>query len=134
MKKEKNKIFNVHFEWKVDLTGVIIIIALLAFFWSTNNNINSMNERIDVVYEVLIKSGRDIVDMKEGIENRFTNIEKGLAFIERGINSLQPRDDSLKEGEPPTETSPYQEGEPPTRITPYQEGESGQKTTPYQSP
>ena len=134
MKKEKNKRFIDHFEWKVDLMGVIIILALLAFFLSTNNNLNSMNQRIDKVYEVLIKSGKDIVDVKKGIEARFTKIEEGLAFIERGINSLQPRDDSLKEGEPPTQITPYQEGEPPTRITPYQEGESGQKTTPYQSP
>ena len=101
---------------------MIIILALLAIFWTINNNINSVNQRVDGLYDILIKSDKGIVDMKAGIEARFVSIEKKLTTIEIGISSLQPRDDSLKEGESGPKTSPYQEGE------------SGPKTTPYQSP
>ncbi len=125
MKKEKGKRI-VQFEWKIDLNGILIIFTVLMIFWATSNNISSINQRVDEsnqridgVYEILIKSDKGIVDMKAGIEARFTSIEKGLATIEIGISSLQPRDDSIKEDKPPTE------------ITPYQEGESGPKTTPY---
>ena len=140
MKKEKDKKF-IKFERKVDITGIIIILALLTFSWTINNNMNSMSQRIDEtnlridgVYEILIKSDKSIVDMKKGIDARFANIEEGLATIETGIISLQPRDDSLKEDKPHTETAPYIEDKPHTETAPYIEGESGQKTSPYQSP
>ena len=121
--------------WLARKTDVIIIIlALLAIFWTINNNINSVNQRVDGLYDILIKSDKGIVDMKAGIEARFVSIEKKLNTIEIGISSLQPRDDSLKEGESGYKTSPYQEDKPPIETSPYQEGESGQKTTPYISP
>ena len=162
MKKEKDKRF-VKFESKMDLNIVIILLALLTFFWAINNNISSINQRIDGlfisvnksiseleqridssnqridrVYTIVTKLDKGIVDMKTGIEARFASIEKRLTAIDIGISSLQPRDDSLKEPEPPGKPIPLPilipEPESGPQTTPFQEGESGPQTTPYQSP
>lgn len=110
-------------------TLIMVFIGIYKFnqridgvFISVNQNLSVVNQRIDGVYEILIKSDKGIEDMKTRIEARFASIEKRLTAIDTGISSLQPRDDSLKEDKPHTETAPYQEGE------------SGQKTSPYQSP